>query len=44
MPANQRTFLEKLLREDRYTLDEMLGKLREQFPDAQPPSRSPRSL
>lgn len=40
MPADQRSYLEKLLREDRYTLDEMLAKVAQQFPSAALPSRS----
>lgn len=40
MPADQRAYLEKLLREDKYTLDELLAKVREQFPRADLPSRS----
>lgn len=40
LPADQRAFLEKLLREDRYTLDEILAKVRERFPGTQAPSRS----
>lgn len=34
LPAEQRAFVEKLLREDRHTLDEMLAAIRERFPDA----------
>lgn len=40
LPSDQRAFLEKLLREDRYTLDEILAKVRERFPGVQAPSRS----
>jgi len=40
LPAEQRRFLEKLLREDRYTLDEILTKVRDRFPEGQAPSRS----
>lgn len=35
-----RKYLEKLLREDRFTLDEMIADVRKQFPDQQTPSRS----
>jgi hypothetical protein len=34
LPADQRKFVEKLLREDRLTLDEMLQAIRAEFPDA----------
>ena len=40
LPADQRAFLEKLLREDRYTLDEILAKVQGRFPTGQAPSRS----
>lgn len=40
LPDDQRAFIEKLLREDRLTLDEMLGSIREKFPAATAPSRS----
>jgi len=35
-----RKHLEKLLREDRFTLDEMIADVRERFPDQKTPSRS----
>lgn len=34
LPSEQRAFVERLLREDRHTLDEMLAAIRERFPDA----------
>lgn len=34
MPAEQRGFVEKLLREDRHTLDEMLAVIRDRWPEA----------
>lgn len=34
LPAEQRRFVEKLLREDRLTLSEMIAELRGKFPDA----------
>ena len=34
LPSEQRAFVERLLREDRHTLDEMLTAIRERFPDA----------
>ncbi|MEI7036448.1 phage protein Gp27 family protein [Fulvimonas yonginensis] len=40
LPAAQRSFLEKLIREDRFTLDEIIAQVRERFPAAQVPSRS----
>lgn len=40
LPPEQRRFLEKLIREDRYTLDEILDQARERFPSATQPSRS----
>ncbi len=40
LPPEQRAFIEKLLREDRLTLDEMLVEIRAAFPQASPPSRS----
>lgn len=39
LPAPQRAFVERLLREDRLTLDEMLAAIAAEFPDATP-SRS----
>ncbi len=40
LPAEQRSFVEKLLREDRLTLDEMIAVIAEKFPAV--PSRSSR--
>lgn len=40
LPPEVRTFIEKLLREDRLTLNEMIDAVREQFPEADSPSRS----
>lgn len=40
LPADQRAFIERLLREDRLTLDGMLRAVRAKFPDADTPSRS----
>lgn len=40
LPAAQRSLLEKLLREDRHTLDEIIAQVRARFPDAAVPSRS----
>jgi hypothetical protein len=40
MPPAEREYLEKLIRQDRYTLDELRVKVRERFPEATPPSRS----
>lgn len=40
LPPEQRAFLERLIREDRHTLDEMLTRVRERFPEAVTPSRS----
>lgn len=40
LPDDQRSYIEKLLREDRCTLDEMLDAIRRQFPTATTPSRS----
>lgn len=40
LPDEQRRFLEKLLRSERYTLDEILGQIRTRFPAATVPSRS----
>ncbi|AGG89915.1 phage protein Gp27 family protein [Rhodanobacter denitrificans] len=40
LPDEQRRYLEKLIREDRHTLDEILAQVRERFPAAQVPSRS----
>ncbi len=34
LPPEQRAFVERLLREDRHTLDEMLAAIRGRFPDA----------
>lgn len=34
LPPEQRAFVERLLREDRHTLDEMLAAIRARFPDA----------
>jgi hypothetical protein len=39
-PAAWRSHFDRLVREDRYTLDELLAKMREKFPDEAPPSRS----
>lgn len=38
--APYRPLLEQLLREDRWTLDEIIAKVKEAFPDEEPPSRS----
>lgn len=38
--AAWRSHFDQLLRADRYTLDEMLAKMREKFPEETPPSRS----
>lgn len=38
--AEWRRHFDRLLREDRYTLDEVLDKMREKFPNEAPPSRS----
>lgn len=40
LPGDVRKHLERRLREDRLTLDELIDDLREHFPDATPPSRS----
>lgn len=40
LPDDQRKFIEKLLREDRLTLNEMLDEIRAEFPAATIPSRS----
>lgn len=40
LPAEQRTYLERLIREDSHTLDEILALVRERFPAADVPSRS----
>ena len=40
LPDEQRQFVEKLLREDRLTLNEMLDEIRAEFPSATIPSRS----
>jgi len=40
MPPAERAYLEKLIREDRWTLDEIRDKVRERFPATTPPSRS----
>lgn len=40
LPPDQRQFIEKLLREDRLTLNEMLDEIRAEFPTATIPSRS----
>lgn len=40
LPADQRRYLEKLIREDSHTLDEILALVRERFPGATVPSRS----
>ncbi|WP_228257135.1 phage protein Gp27 family protein [Acinetobacter sp. WCHAc060025] len=40
LPEEQRKFIEKLLREDRLTLNEMLDEIRAEFPTATIPSRS----
>lgn len=40
LPPEQRQYLEKLIREDRHTLDEILALVRERFPAAKTPSRS----
>ena len=39
-PVEWRRHFDSLLREDRYTLDQVLGKMREHFPAEAPPSRS----
>lgn len=40
LPQKQRSYIERLLREDRLTLDEMLDAIRAEFPQADAPSRS----
>lgn len=40
LPSEQRQFIEKLLREDQLTLNEMLDEIRAEFPTATIPSRS----
>jgi hypothetical protein len=40
LPDDQRKFIEKLLREDRLTLNEMLDAIRTEYPTATIPSRS----
>lgn len=40
LPDEQRRFIEKLLRSERYTLDEIIDQVRTQFPTAKAPSRS----
>ena len=40
LPEDQRKFIERLLREDRLTLNEMLDEIRAEFPTATIPSRS----
>ena len=40
LPDDQRKFIEKLLREDRLTLNEMLDEIRAEYPTATIPSRS----
>ena len=40
LPAKVREHLERRMREDRLTLDELIDDLREHFPSAEPPSRS----
>ena len=40
LPDDQRKFVEKLLRDDRFTLNEMLDEIRAEFPAATIPSRS----
>jgi hypothetical protein len=40
LPDEQRRFIEKLLRSERYTLDEILDQVRTRFPAGKPPSRS----
>ena len=40
LPNEQRQFIEKLLREDKLTLNEMLDEIRAEFPTATIPSRS----
>lgn len=40
LPDEQRQYIEKLLREDKHTLDEMLAALKKKFPSDKGPSRS----
>lgn len=40
LPSEQRRYIERLLREDRLTLDEMLAAIKAKFPGAEVPSRS----
>ncbi len=40
LPDEQRRYLEKLIREDRHTLDEILALVRKRYPAAKVPSRS----
>lgn len=40
LPPEQRAFIEKLLRKDQHTLDEMLALIRKEFPAHDSPSRS----
>ncbi|MFC5525227.1 phage protein Gp27 family protein [Rhodanobacter ginsengisoli] len=40
LPDEQRRYLEKLIRADRHTLNEILAQVRERFPEAAVPSRS----
>lgn len=40
LPDDQRAFIEKLMRDDRHTLDVMIELIRAKFPSAQSPSRS----
>ncbi len=40
LDPEQRQFIEKLMREDNRTLDEMLDAIKKQFPDQKTPSRS----
>lgn len=40
LDAEQRQFIERLMREDNRTLDEMLAEIKKKFPDEKTPSRS----
>lgn len=40
LPPMVKTYIQKLLREDRMTLDDMLADIRSRFPNEKPPSRS----
>lgn len=40
LPTEVRSYLERLLREDRYTLDELIERLQDKFPGENTPSRS----